>query len=61
MSAFIYVTGGITSYFTSLYVLPIVAASTVQFRRGGMLMATRSAPCSTLGLAVAQYRRRLVC
>ena len=27
VSAFIYFTGGITSYFSSLYVLPIVAAS----------------------------------
>src|SRR5471030_1093896 len=27
-SSFIYFTGGVTSYFTSLYVLPIIAAST---------------------------------
>ena len=37
VSAFIYFTGGITSYFASLYVLPIVAASTVHFRRGGLV------------------------
>src|SRR5256885_16247303 len=43
VSAFIYFTGGITSYFSSLYVLPIVAASTVQFRRGGLLVAAFSA------------------
>src|SRR5688572_10110565 len=43
VSAFIYFTGGITSFFSSLYVLPIVAASTVQFRRGGLLVATLSA------------------
>jgi two-component system, NtrC family, sensor histidine kinase PilS len=54
VSAFIYVTGGITSYFTSLYVLPIVAASTVQFRRGGMLVATFSTVLY-IGLVVAQY------
>src|SRR4029078_7077475 len=54
VSAFIYVTGGITSYFTSLYVLPIVAASTVQFRRGGMLVATLSTVLY-IGLVVAQY------
>ena len=42
VSAFIYFTGGITSYFTSLYVLPVIAASTVQFRRGGLLVATLS-------------------
>jgi len=43
VSAFIYFTGGITSVFSSLYVLPIVAGSTVQFRRGGLFMATLSA------------------
>src|SRR5437899_8611272 len=48
VSAFIYFTGGIASYFSSLYVLPIVAASTVQFRRGGILVAT-SARCLTAG------------
>jgi two-component system sensor histidine kinase PilS (NtrC family) len=54
VSAFIYVTGGITSYFSSLYVLPIVAASTVQFRRGGVMVATLSAILYT-GLVAAQY------
>src|SRR5580698_3691113 len=39
VSAFIAVTGGITSYFTSLYVLPIIAGSMLQFRRGGLLVA----------------------
>ena len=42
VSAFIYFTGGITSYFTSLYVLPVIAASTIQLRRGGLLVATLS-------------------
>ena len=54
VSAFIYFTGGITSYFTSLYVLPIAAGSTVQFRRGGMLVATLSTVLY-VGLVVAQY------
>jgi two-component system sensor histidine kinase PilS (NtrC family) len=54
VSAFIYITGGITSYFSSLYVLPIVAASTVQFRRGGLMIATLSA-ILYIGLVVAQY------
>src|SRR5204862_7682018 len=54
VSAFIYFTGGITSYFTSLYVLPIVAGSTVQFRRGGLLVATFSAVLYG-GLVLAQY------
>ncbi len=54
VSAFIYFTGGITSYFTSLYVLPIVAGSTVQFRRGGLLVATFSTVLY-VGLVLAQY------
>ena len=54
VSAFIYFTGGITSYFTSLYVLPIAAGSTVQFRRGGLMIAALSA-ILYVGLVVAQY------
>ena len=54
VSAFIYFTGGITSYFTSLYVLPIVAASVVQFRRGGLLVATLSAVLYG-GVVLTQY------
>jgi two-component system sensor histidine kinase PilS (NtrC family) len=42
VSAFIYFTGGVTSYFSSLYVLPILAAATVHQRRGGLLVATLS-------------------
>jgi len=54
VSAFISVTGGITSYFSSLYVLPIVAANVVQFRRSGLLVATLSAVLY-IGLVLAQY------
>ena len=54
VSAFIYFTGGITSYFSSLYVLPIVAASTVQYKRGAMLVATFSAVLYG-GLVLWQY------
>jgi len=54
VSALIYFTGGITSFFSSLYVLPIVAASTVQSRRGGLLVATLSALMYG-GLVLAQY------
>src|SRR5690349_317583 len=43
ISALVYFTGGITSIFASLYVLPIMAASTIQFRRGALLVATLSA------------------
>jgi two-component system sensor histidine kinase PilS (NtrC family) len=54
VSAFIYFTGGITSYFTSLYVLPVIAASTIQFRRGGLLVGTLSTVLYG-GLVLAQY------
>ena len=54
VSSFIYFTGGITSFFTSLYVLPVMAASTIQFRRGGLLVATLSTVLYG-GLVLAQY------
>jgi two-component system sensor histidine kinase PilS (NtrC family) len=55
VSAFIYFTGGINSYFSSLYALPVIAASTIRFRRGGLMVAT----FSTLlygGIVLAQYQ-----
>jgi two-component system, NtrC family, sensor histidine kinase PilS len=54
VSAFIQVTGGITSYFSSLYVLPIIAASTVRFRRGALQVATLSA-LLYLSIVAAQF------
>ena len=54
VSAFIYFTGGITSSFSSLYVLPIVAASIVQYRRGGVLVAAFSTVLYS-GLVLWQY------
>jgi two-component system sensor histidine kinase PilS (NtrC family) len=54
VSAFIYVTGGVTSYFSSLYVLPIIAASTIRFRRGALQVATLTA-ILYLTLVTAQY------
>jgi len=54
VSAFIYLTGGITSYFATLYVLPIVAGATVNFRRGGLLVATLGTVLY-VGLVFAQY------
>jgi two-component system sensor histidine kinase PilS (NtrC family) len=54
VSAFIHVTGGITSFFSSLYLLPIMAASTVRFRRGAVQVATLSA-LLYLALVAAQY------
>lgn len=43
VSAFVYFTGGVTSVFSSLYVVPIVAGSLVRYRRGGLLVAAASA------------------
>ena len=57
VSAFICFTGGITSAFSSLYILPIVAGSIVGFRRGGLLVATLSAVIY-VGLVLVQYCRR---
>jgi two-component system sensor histidine kinase PilS (NtrC family) len=54
VSAFIYFTGGVASIFSSLYVLPIIAGSTVQFRRGGLLVAALSA-VMYVGLVFVQY------
>src|SRR3954462_10644209 len=54
VSAFIHVTGGVTSYFSSLYVLPIIAASTIRFRRGALQVATLSAVLY-LALVSIQY------
>ena len=54
VSAFIAVTGGVTSYFAALYVLPIAAASSLQFRRGGIMIATLSAVLY-IGIVLMQY------
>ncbi|MDP2054540.1 MAG: hypothetical protein Q8L75_12945, partial [Acidobacteriota bacterium] len=42
ISAAIMLSGGVESLFTILYMLPIVAAASVQFRRGGLQLATLS-------------------
>jgi two-component system sensor histidine kinase PilS (NtrC family) len=54
VSGFIVLTGGILSYFSSLYFLPIIAASTIRFRRGALQVATFSA-LLYLGIVMAQY------
>jgi two-component system sensor histidine kinase PilS (NtrC family) len=54
VSAFIHVTGGITSYFSSLYLMPIIAASTIRFRRGAVQVAVLSA-ILYLALVWVQY------
>ena len=54
VSAAVFITGGVESLFTILYMLPIVAASTVQFRRGGLQLAALST-ILFFGVVVAQY------
>jgi two-component system sensor histidine kinase PilS (NtrC family) len=54
VSACVALTGGITSLFTSLYVLPIVAASTIQFRRGALQVAAFGSLLFS-GVVLAQY------
>jgi len=54
VSAAVFLTGGVESLFTILYMLPIVAASTVQFRRGGLQIAALST-ILFFGVVVAQY------
>jgi two-component system, NtrC family, sensor histidine kinase PilS len=54
VSAIVYITNGVSSYFSSLYTLPIIAASTIQSRRGGMMVAFLSSILYS-GLVLAQY------
>jgi two-component system, NtrC family, sensor histidine kinase PilS len=54
VSALIFLTGGVGSYFSSLYALPIVGASILQYRRGGLLVGLLSALMYAAILA-AQY------
>ena len=54
ISAAIMLTGGVESLFAILYMLPIVAAASVQFRRGGLQLATFSS-ILFIGLVLVQY------
>ena len=54
VSAMVFMTGGVTSYFSTLYVLPVVAASVLQFRRGGLLIGVLSVTMHG-ALVLAQY------
>ena len=54
VSAFIHVTGGITSNFSSLYLLPIIAASMIRYRRVAVQLAGLSA-VMYLALVAVQY------
>jgi two-component system, NtrC family, sensor histidine kinase PilS len=54
VSAFIHVTGGIASNFSSLYVLPVIAASMIRSRRVALQVASLSAMLY-LALVLVQY------
>jgi two-component system sensor histidine kinase PilS (NtrC family) len=54
VSALVHLTGGVSSYFSSLYTLPIIAASTIQSHRSGMMVGVLSSILYA-ALATAQY------
>jgi two-component system sensor histidine kinase PilS (NtrC family) len=54
VSAFIALTGGVNSYFSSLYVLPVLAAAGLQRRRGAVMVAVLDALVYCL-MVLAQY------
>ena len=54
VSALVYLTGGVSSYFTSLYTLPIIAAATLRSQRTGMMVGVLSSLIYA-ALASAQY------
>ena len=54
VSAIVYLTGGINSYFSSLYTLPIIAATTIESRRGGVMVGILSCLLYT-GIVVGQF------
>jgi len=55
VSAIVYLTGGVSSYFSTLYTMPIIAASTVQSWRGGLMVSVLSSFMYS-GLVIAQYQ-----
>src|SRR3990172_3235656 len=54
VSALVMLTGGVTSYFSTLYALPIVGASVLQSRRGGVMVGVLGS-LMYVALVVAQY------
>ena len=54
VSGIVYVTGGVNSYFSTLYALPIIAASTLRLWRGGILVGALSAVLYS-GIVLTQY------
>jgi two-component system, NtrC family, sensor histidine kinase PilS len=54
VSALVHMSNGVSSYFTSLYALPIIAASTIQSQRSGMMVGMLSS-LMYAGIVGAQY------
>jgi two-component system, NtrC family, sensor histidine kinase PilS len=54
VSALVVMTNGVSSYFTSLYALPIIAASTIQSQRSGLMVGVLSSVMYA-GLVSMQY------
>ncbi len=54
VSALVQITGGIVSYFSTLYMLPIIAASTIRSWRGGLIVGIFSSAAYG-ALVFAQY------
>ena len=55
ISGVVLLTGGVSSYFSTLYALPIIGASILQFRRGGLMVGALSAVLYA-GVVVGQYQ-----
>ena len=55
VSAIVHLTGGINSYFSSLYALPIIAASAIRSWRGGLMVGTVSS-IMYAAIVIAQYQ-----
>lgn len=54
VTGFVGLSGGVASFFSSLYLVPIIAASTIRFRRGALQVAVLTA-LLYVALVVAQY------
>jgi two-component system sensor histidine kinase PilS (NtrC family) len=54
VTAFIHFTGGVTSYFPLLYVLPVIGAASLQFKSGGLRTAVLGTSLYA-ALVVAEY------
>src|SRR5678815_2095341 len=55
VAAIVHLTGGVASYLSWLFPLPIIAASTVQSRRGGLMVSLLSMLIYA-ALVIAQYQ-----